>query len=55
MEAMIKGDPNQPFNEDLPGGGQFYDMFTGRHFESKEALERHIENQAVQARQRSAC
>ena len=42
MEAMIKGDPNQPFNEDLPGGGQFYDMFTGRHFESKEALERHM-------------
>jgi len=42
MEAMIKGDPNQPYNEDLPGGGQFYDMFTGRHFESKEALERHM-------------
>ena len=42
MEAMIKGDPNQPFNEDLPGGGQFYDMFTGRHFESEEALERHM-------------
>lgn len=42
MEAMIKGDPNQPFNEDLPGGGQFYDMFTGRHFESQEALERHM-------------
>ena len=40
-EAMIKGDPNQPFNEDLPGGGQFYCMFTGRHFESAEALARH--------------
>ena len=42
MEAMIVGDPNQPFNEDLPGGGQFYDMFTGRHFESKDAMERHM-------------
>ena len=41
MEAMIKGDPNQPYNEDLPGGGQFYCMFTGRHFESAEALARH--------------
>ena len=40
-EAMIKGDPNQPFNEDLPGGGQFYCMFTGRHFESADALARH--------------
>ena len=40
-EAMIKGDPSQPFNEDLPGGGQFYCMYTGRHFESAEALARH--------------
>ena len=54
MEAMIKGDPNQPFNEDLPGGGQFYDMFTGRHFESKEALERHMKPSSTSAT-RSAC
>lgn len=41
MEAMIRGDANQPWNEDLPGGGQHYDVFTGRHFESAEALARH--------------
>lgn len=40
-EAMIAGDPNQPYNEDLPGGGQFYCMYTGRHFESADALARH--------------
>ena len=40
-EAMIIGKPDQPSNEDLPGGGQFYCMFTGRHFESAEALARH--------------
>ena len=40
-EAMIIGKPDQPYNEDLPGGGQFYCMFTGRHFESAEALARH--------------
>lgn len=41
MEAMIVGTPDQPYNEDLPGGGQFYCMFTGRHFENAEALARH--------------
>mmetsp|Transcript_44558 Transcript_44558/g.71535 ORF Transcript_44558/g.71535 Transcript_44558/m.71535 type:complete len:161 (+) Transcript_44558:459-941(+) len=40
-EAMIIGAADQPYNEDLPGGGQFYCMFTGRHFESADALTRH--------------
>ena len=46
-EAMIKGDPNQPFNDDLPGGGQFYCMFTGQLRERGGAREA-PEDEAVQ-------
>ena len=32
---------NVLFDEDLPGGGLFYCIETGRHFANKDALDRH--------------
>ena len=35
------GPPKREFDEDLPGGGQFFCKFTGRHFENENAYEAH--------------
>ena len=39
--ALLAEAATRAFDEDLPGGGQFYCMYTGRHFESQDALTRH--------------
>ncbi len=42
--------PKVLFDEDLPGGGLFYCIETGRHFSSKEALERHKKTKVYKKR-----
>jgi len=46
-----EGEPPKPaFDEDLPGGGQFYCVETGQHFTDQNALDAHRKSRAYRRR-----
>ena len=42
--------PTPPYDEDLPGGGQFYCVETGRHFTDQRGLDDHKKSRAYKRR-----
>lgn len=51
-EKLAKGEelPAPEFDEDLPGGGQFYCKETGRYFQDKFSLEQHMKTKFYKKR-----
>lgn len=47
---IAKRDGAYEYNEDLPGGGQFYCIETGRHFVDANALENHKKTKSYKKR-----